>query len=56
LIQEFKVKDSKGNWRAISFMLEKETLYFVYAFHKKSQAFLEKDKDTIIKRIKRIRT
>lgn len=53
-IQEFKVKDNTGNWRAISCIIEKDTLVFVYAFHKKSQALLEKDKDTIRKRIKRI--
>ena len=53
-IQEFKVKDHTGNWRAISCIVQKDTLVFVYAFHKKSQALLEKDKDTIRKRIKRI--
>ena len=53
-IQEFKIKDHIGNWRAISCIVQKDTLVFVYAFHKKSQALLEKDKDTIRKRIKRI--
>ena len=53
-IQEFKVKDATGNWRAISCMARKDILVFVYAFHKKSQLLLEKDKDTIRKRIKRI--
>lgn len=53
-IQEFKVKDHTGNWRAISCMVQKDLLVFVYAFHKKSQALLEKDKETIKKRIKRI--
>jgi len=53
-IQEFKVKDHTGNWRAVSCIVNKDHLVFVYAFHKKSQALLEKDKDTIRKRIKRI--
>ena len=53
-ILEFKVKDSKGNWRAISTMVEKNLMVFVYAFHKKSQALLEKDKDLIRKRVGRI--
>lgn len=33
-IQEFKVKDDKGNWRAISTIVQKNNLVFVYAFHK----------------------
>lgn len=53
-IQEFKVKDHTGNWRAVSCIVQKDILVFVYAFHKKSQALLEKDKDTIRKRIRRI--
>lgn len=53
-IQEFKVKDHTGNWRAISCIVQKDVLVFVYAFHKKSQSLLEKDKNTIKKRIKRI--
>lgn len=53
-IQEFKVKDHTDNWRAISCIVQKGTLVFVYAFHEKSQALLEKDQDTIRKRIKRI--
>ena len=55
-IQEFKVKDNKGNWRAISCIIEKDTLVFVYAFHKKSQALLEKDKKTILKRVKGLKS
>jgi phage-related protein len=54
-IQEFKIKDHTGNWRAVSCMIGKEDLTFVYAFHKKSQALLEKDKSTIIKRIKELK-
>lgn len=53
-IQEFKVKDTKGNWRAISCLHGKEYLLLVYAFHKKSQELQEKDKETIRKRIARI--
>lgn len=53
-IQEFKVKDARGNWRAISCLHESESLVLVYAFHKKSQELQEKDKDTIRKRISRI--
>lgn len=53
-IQEFKVKDDKGNWRAISTIVNKDTLVFIYAFHKKSQALLDKDKDVIRKRIRSI--
>ena len=50
-IQEFKVKDSKGNWRAVSTIVSKKALVFVCAFHKKSQALLEKGKAVIKKRI-----
>lgn len=53
-IQEFKVKDHTGNWRAISCFEDKEHLTFVYAFHKKSQRLLEKDKKVISKRVKEI--
>jgi len=53
-IQEFKAKDHTGNWRAISCFEEKEYLTFVYAFHKKSQKLLEKDKKVIIKRVKEV--
>ena len=53
-IQEFKAKDHTGNWRAISCIVRKDYLILFYAFHKKSQTLLEKNKDTIRKRIKRI--
>jgi len=53
-ILEFKVKDSRGNWRAISTMMQGKYLVFVYAFHKKSQELQEKDKDVIRNRIRRI--
>lgn len=53
-IQEFKVKDRTGNWRVISCQLDKEALTFIYAFHKKSQKLLEKDKKIIIHRIKEL--
>ncbi len=53
-IQEFKMKDHTGNWRAVSCFEGKEYLTFVYAFHKKSQGLLEKDKKVIAKRVKEI--
>ena len=53
-ILEFKVKDLRGNWRAISTIVSGRYLVFVYAFHKKSQQLLEKDKDVIRQRIGRI--
>ncbi len=53
-IQEFKLKDARGNWRAISTIVQGQYLVFVYAFHKKSQELLEKDKDVIRNRIRRI--
>jgi phage-related protein len=53
-IQEFKLKDSQGNWRAISFLEGEEAITFIYAFHKKSQKLLHKDKKIIIKRIKEL--
>lgn len=53
-ILEFKVKDDRGNWRAISTIMQGKYLVMVYAFHKKSQELLEKDKDVIKNRIKRI--
>jgi phage-related protein len=53
-IQEFKVKDARGNWRAISTIAQGRYLVFVYAFHKKSQELQEKDKDVIRARIRRI--
>jgi phage-related protein len=52
-IQEFKVRDHRGNWRAVSTMIQGKYLVFVYAFHKKSQE-LQEDKDVIRNRIKRI--
>ena len=54
-IQEFKIKDHTGNYRAISCIIEKKNLIFIYAFHKKSQKLLEKDRKTIIKRAKELR-
>ena len=54
-IQEFKVKDDQGNWRAFSCFWGKKYLVLVYAFHKKSQKLLEKDKEVIIGRIKGIK-
>lgn len=53
-ILEFKVKDDRGNWRAISTIVQSKYLVFVYAFHKKSQELQEKDKDVIRKRVRRI--
>ena len=53
-ILEFKVKDARGNWRAISTMVQGKYLVFVYAFHKKSQELQEKNKDVIRNRIRRI--
>ncbi|QLY25644.1 type II toxin-antitoxin system RelE/ParE family toxin [Bdellovibrio sp. KM01] len=53
-IVEFKVKDNHGNWRAISTVFQGKYLVFVYAFHKKSQKLLQKDKELIISRIARI--
>ena len=53
-IQEFKVRDARGNWRAISCLHQNNYLVLVYAFHKKSQQLLEKDKEIIRKRIKGI--
>ena len=53
-ILEFKVKDDRGNWRAISTIASGKFLVFVYAFHKKSQELQEKDKNVIRNRIRRI--
>ena len=53
-IMEFKVKDSRGKWRAISTMMLGKYLVFVYAFHKKSQELQEKDKNVIRSRIRRV--
>ena len=53
-IQEFRVKDHRGNWRAISTIVKGQYLVFVYAFHKKSQELQEKDKEVIRSRIGRI--
>lgn len=53
-IQEFKVKDSRGNWRVISCILDKVSLALIYAFHKKSQKLSEKHKNIIIRRVKEI--
>jgi phage-related protein len=53
-ILEFKIKDDRGNWRAVSTILQGKYLVFVYAFHKKSQELQEKDKDVIRSRIRRI--
>lgn len=53
-IQEFRVKDHRGNWRAISTIIQGKYLVLVYAFHKKSQELQEKEKETIRSRIRRI--
>lgn len=53
-IQEFRVKDHRGNWRAISTIGKGQYLVLVYAFHKKSQEFQERDKEVIRNRIRRI--
>ena len=53
-IQEFIVKDHRGNWRAISTIVKGQNLVLLYAFHKKSQELQEKDKDVIRARIRRI--
>ena len=53
-VQEIRVKDHSGNWRAITFVHKNDEIVFVYAFHKKSQELLEKDRSTIIKRIKEL--
>ena len=53
-IQEFRAKDHRGNWRAISTTVHGEYLGMVYAFHKKSQELQGKDKDVIRARIRRI--
>jgi phage-related protein len=53
-IQEFRVKDHRGNWRAISTIMKGQYLVLVYAFHKKSQELQEKDKEVIRARIRRI--
>jgi len=53
-IQEFRVKNHRGNWRAISTCVRGKVLVLVYAFHKKSQELQEKDKEVIRARIKRI--
>lgn len=54
-IQEFRVKDVRGTWRAITVIIRGEYLVLVYAFHKKSQELLEKDKEVIRSRIRRAR-
>ncbi len=46
-IQEFRVKDHRGNWRVISTMIRGQYLVLVYAFHKKSQELQERDKEVI---------
>jgi phage-related protein len=51
-ILEFRVKDQKGNWRAISTIKKGKYLLMVYAFHKKTQELQEKDKETIRLRIR----
>ena len=50
-IQEFKVKDHRGNWRVISCLVNKGGITLVYAFHKKTQVLSEKDKSVIKKRV-----
>ncbi len=54
-IQEFKGRDRIGSWRVFAFLGHKGRLTFIYAFRKKSQKLLQKDKKIIIKRIKGLR-
>ena len=51
-IQEFRIKDFNGNWRAISVMLQKNRLVLLYAFHKKTQILTPKDKEVIRARLR----
>ena len=51
-IQEFKVKDFRGNWRAISCLYQKENLVLIHAFHKKTQSLTEKERRIIRNRMK----
>ena len=53
-IQEFKVKDHRGNWRVVSCLVKKDGLALIYAFHKKTQALSEKDKNIIRKRVSEV--
>jgi phage-related protein len=53
-IQGFKVKDHRGNWRAIS-CLQVEFLVLIHAFHKKTVQLSEKEKRTIQHRVRGIR-
>ena len=53
-IQEFKVKDHRGNWRVVSCLIKKDGLALIYAFHKKTQALSEKDKQVIRKRVSEV--
>ncbi len=54
-IQEFRVRDARGNWRVISTLIDGRRLILVYAFHKKSQELQEKDKNVIRARIRRLK-
>ncbi len=54
-IQEFRVKDHRGNWRAISTIIRNGDLVLVHAFHKKSQELQGREKETIRLRIRRIK-
>jgi phage-related protein len=53
-IQEFKVRDNLGNWRAISCLYKENSLVMIYAFHKKSQELLERDKGVVLNRIRKL--
>lgn len=53
-ILEFRVRDAKGNWRAIATLRQGKFLVLIYAFHKKSQELQQKDKELILSRIRRV--
>mgnify|MGYP000551353932 CR=1 FL=1 len=54
-LYEIRIKDKKGQFRAIYFMKKKDAIYILHAFRKKTQQLPQKEKRVILARIKEIK-
>ena len=53
-LYEIRVRDKKGEFRAVYFIKTKDAIYILHAFRKKTQKMPQKEKNVILKRVKEI--
>ncbi|MCY4644518.1 MAG: type II toxin-antitoxin system RelE/ParE family toxin [Bacteriovoracales bacterium] len=53
-LYEIRVRDKKGEFRAIYFVKIRDAIYILHAFRKKTQKMPQKEKNVILKRIREI--